>query len=348
MFRRKPISPAEKVKRKLEHIERENEASVKNDHRFGVIGVVTIAIAALVGMSYEAVSALVHGQIDANKAVQLAVALVAVFVMNRALLAAARNIRRAEARGEAARPRDIATMYGVMLIESISFGYMLSLFEDPQSLIQWTLLFARSGVLPYTVVYLEQQREMPLDPIDIAIQTEIGQGLGVMNDLVTQSYEAEIPTALKVQNYRANAAMSPEMDARLVRMAEAANAIQTYKQTGQIVLVNKHGDPLKTPGKTGSVSIQGESTAPKDENPIERIRRKIGRKSPKKGPDTTPEQRQAELLERLKAGDDLSVSKVRKLFKIAQGTAYKDLQAARQALSIEQGDIVAYSDRKRA
>lgn len=345
-FWRKSLAPAEKVKRKLEKIERENEASARRSHRVGFIGVITIAFAALVGMSYTDIEKLLHNQIDPVVVLLASLALISVFVMNSALLDAARNSRRAESRGETPAPRDVNTMYGVMLVESISLGYMLWLFEQPQNIVQWLLLVARAACIPYATVYLEQQREMAIDPVDIAVQTEIGQGLGVMNDLVTQSYEADIPTALKVQNYRANAAMTPEMDARLVRQAEAANAIQTYKQTGKITLLDAKGMPLISAAKPGSVSVHTDDQPQKDENPIERIRRKIGRKSPKTGPSTTPEQRQNELLERLRAGEDISVSKARKAFKVSQGTAQKDVQAARKAYTIEQGNITPFSQRR--
>jgi hypothetical protein len=115
-WQKKDIDPAQEVAARVKKLERENEIAVKMDHRFGAIGVLTIAIAALIGMAAESVQALLKGAISQSDAIQLITAFAAVIVMNRGLLAAARNIRRAEGRGEQPRPRDIATMYGVMLI----------------------------------------------------------------------------------------------------------------------------------------------------------------------------------------------------------------------------------------
>lgn len=233
---KKPDDPAQDVKDRVKKLERENEQAVKMDHRFGVMGVLVVAIAALIGMSYEAVQGLIKGSIGQADTVQLATALGAIFVMNRALLAAARNIRRAESRGEEPRNRDHITMYGVMTIESVSFAYMLWLFEGKPDVftVPFFLLVARASVLPYATVYLEQQRQQPPDPIDISIQAEIGQGLGVMGDLVTQAYDKTLPTQLKLSQYRANATLTPKMDKRLENMTHAAQAYDHYKATGEI------------------------------------------------------------------------------------------------------------------
>ena len=242
---KKPEDPAQDVKDRVKKLERENEQAVKMDHRFGVLGVLVVAIAALIGMSFEAVQALLKGNIGQGDTVQLATALGAIFVMNRALLAAARNIRRAESRGEEPRQRDHITMYGVMAIESVSFAYMLWLFEGKPDMLSVPgfLLAARAGVLPYATVYLEQQRQQPPDPVDISVQAEIGQGLGVMGDLVTQAYDRTLPTALKLNNYRANATLTDKMDARLKRMTHAAHAYDHFKETGEILEPDEVVDP---------------------------------------------------------------------------------------------------------
>ena len=245
-WKRSPLDPKQEVTARVRRLERQNIIAVNWDHRFGNIGVITIAIAALIGMAVDSVQRLLSGQISQGDAAQLGAAFFAVVVMNRALLAAARNMRRAEGRGEAPLLRDKVTMWGVMVIESVSFGFMLWIFEGKPDLlsVQGFLLSARAVVLPYATVYLEQQREQPPDPVDIGIQAEIGQGLGVMGDLVEQAYDRNVPTALKLDMYRANATLTPAMNSRLDRMTEAAAAYEHYKQTGQGQLLDRYGKPL--------------------------------------------------------------------------------------------------------
>ena len=252
-FRRKAEpTPADKVLAKLDRIEQENERSVKMDHRFGAIAVVTIAAAAMIGMSAESITHFFAKTAKPIDAISFIIAFVAVIVMNRGLLAAARNIRRAESRGETASQGDQRTLYGVMLMEALSFGYMLSTFEHPSTAIQWALLVGRAVVLPYATVYLEQQREMPIDPQDIGIQTEIASGMGVLRDFVMSANDRNVPTALKVAYYQASATLTPEQDRKLSAMQTAAQVYEQYKVSGKIEavtpiqLVDKRGAPLAT------------------------------------------------------------------------------------------------------
>lgn len=268
-FRRKAEpTPADKVLAKLDRIEQENERSVKMDHRFGAIAVVTIAAAAMIGMSAESITHFFAKTAKPIDAISFVIAFVAVIVMNRGLLAAARNIRRAESRGEAASQGDQRTLYGVMLMEALSFGYMLSTFEHPSTFIQWALLVGRAVVLPYATVYLEQQREMPIDPQDIGIQTEIASGMGVLRDFVMSANDRAVPTALKVAYYQASATLTPEQDRKLTAMQTAAQVYEQFKVTGQISpvpaiqLVDKQGAPLAT--KPPPTIVQ---TPPDDEKP---------------------------------------------------------------------------------
>jgi len=265
IFARATIDPAQAITRKIQRLERQNASAVGWDHRFGVVGILTIAVAALIGMAADAVVGALAGTITRDGAVQLIAAFTGVLVMNRGLLAAARNIRRAESRGELPLRRDQITMWGVMAIESISFGFMLWIFEGRPAVltVAFLLIVLRAGVLPYSTVYLEMQREQPPDPVDIGVQTEIGQGLGVMGDLVRQAYDRDIPTALKIHNYRANATMTPEMDQRLERMTQAAQAYEVYKTTGRITLLDQHGRPLVAQRKPS----EGEPPAPRARAP---------------------------------------------------------------------------------
>jgi len=260
LFRRKAEpTPADKVLAKLDRIERSNEQSVRMDHRFGAIAVVTIAAAAMIGMSAESITHFFAKTAKPIDAISFVIAFVAVIVMNRGLLAAARNIRRAESRGETASQGDQRTLYGVMLMEALSFGYMLSTFEHPSTAIQWALLVGRAVVLPYATVYLEQQREMPIDPQDIGIQTEIASGMGVLRDFVMSANDRNVPTALKVAYYQASATLTPEQDRKLSAMQTAAQVYEQYKISGKIEavtpiqLVDKRGAPLATKPPTAIV-----------------------------------------------------------------------------------------------
>jgi hypothetical protein len=281
-FARALPDPAVEVTRRVRRLERQNSTSVRWDHRFGAVGVLTIAIAALIGMSAESIVAALGGTMSRADIMQLVAAFFGVLVMNRGLLAAARNIRRAESRGDVTLLRDRVTMWGVMAIESISFAYMLWTFENHPSMlsVQGLLLVARAAIIPFSTVYLEMQREQPPDPIDISVETEIGQGLGVMSDLVTQAYDRDIPTALKLWNYRASASMSPEMSERLERMAQAAQAYQIFKESGRVTLLDQRGQPMRhvTPTETRDIPPAKPSKRPPARATVteERVQEAIG------------------------------------------------------------------------
>lgn len=325
IIQRRPIAPAEKIKRRLAAIERENERSVRTDHMFGALLVVTIATAAMIGMAADSIKALLHGALQAADIVTMATVFAGVLGMNRALLASARNMRRADGRGEQIAPRDHAILWSVIAVESLSFGYMLWVFEHPANAFQIALLIGRAVAIPIATVYLEQQRRMPLDPVDIGIETEIGQGLGVMEDLVEQSYDRAVPTALKIHNYRANADLSPAMDARLERMTAAAEAYERYKADGRMELLNARGEPLqKVPAAPPEVDVR---TPPG----IGLVRRMRGKK-PSRRPNT--EIPQDERIERivgmLRDGETVTVRMVKELFGVGQSTAHADLLVARE------------------
>ncbi len=320
MFGRRRLTPAEKVRKRLESIEHENEQSVRLDHRFGVIGVVTIALAAMLGMAYDSVQALLSGHLSSAAIVTFATVLVGVAVMQRSLLASARNIRRSEGRGEVVETRDRRTLYGVIAIESLSLGYLLWQFEQPSNLFQWLLLAGRAVAIPYATVFLEQQRRMPLDPLDISVETQIGQGMGVMEVLVTQSYDRDVPTALVVQNYRANADLSPALGARFDRMIDAAQAYEAYKQTGVVQILDARGEPVQA----SPVLVAAEPVRPSRPTLLKRPKARAKR------PQTGQDERIAQITAMLHAGQNPSIAAIRRQFSISQGAAQADLLAARE------------------
>jgi hypothetical protein len=198
-----------RIDAKLDKIEEENEKAVKWDHRIAKIGLAIIAVSALVGISFGTIEALFRtfqgqpGGITGTELMLLVVTLTSVFVFTRNMLRAARNVRRARVRGESPRVMDLMTIFFVLMVESVSFGYMIWLFEgkpplDAEHAVQWFFLACRAVGLPWAVLDLELSREMPVDTVDISLMAEIGQAYGVLRAMVRRAYDEHVPDILKI------------------------------------------------------------------------------------------------------------------------------------------------------
>jgi uncharacterized protein GlcG (DUF336 family) len=310
-WQQKATDPAEVVKKRLDRIEQENQQSVQWDHRFAFVSIVTIAITAVLGIARTAVAALVAGRIQGVDAINLCVAFLFVLVMNRGLLAAARNIRRKEARREQVFPEDRATMWGVALIESVSLGYMLFNFEHPADIIQWILLIARASVIPYATIYLEIQRQHPIDPQDIAIQTEIASGIGLLRDIVTIANDRSVPTGYKVGMYKASADLTVQQAVKLDAMKAAADALQVYKHPETVVLVDVQGQPLLVENDEGVQTLSTNSNSTRKRTAIDI--------------------RQKEVFKHLDAHTNTSARELARRFEVSVTTAQMDIRAWKAA-----------------
>jgi hypothetical protein len=250
--------------------------------------------------------------------------------MNRGLLAAARNIRRKQSRREAVQTEDRATMWGVALIESVSLGYMLYSFEQPHDAIQWLLLFARASVIPYATIYLETQRQQPIDPQDISIQTEIGSGLAVLREIVTLANAPDVPMTFKVGMYKASADLTPLQLSKLDGMQQAADLLQTYRSE-QVTLVDAKGQPLLS----APVSLPPRSDSTNTTStPVQTHRKRPHRGS--HGSDI--DARQTAVFKHLDAFPATTARELAKRFGVAPATAQMDIRAwkaARQAVQQE-------------
>lgn len=285
LFRRRAaLSQSEQVKsdakRKLLKIRREGEKSASTAHRYSSVGIVVIAAMALFGLSHEDIVKLLNtppGQhINIGQLVPLAVIFVSIVVMNVGQLVAARSKRRSESRGEAVKSIDKQIMYGVLGAESLSFGYALWLIDQPHTIIQWLLLIIRSALFTYTVMYLEIQREQPIDTVDMITQAEIGQGYGMLDELVERAYDTDLPLALRMQSYQATATLEPQMERKLQAMVAASQAQDTYRKDKTIVLVNTKGAPLVTISKQNETAQPAPATAPvqtAEKTPAQRVKR---------------------------------------------------------------------------
>lgn len=321
MWQRKPLTDSEKLDRKIARIERENEQTVKWDHRIAKLGVATIAVAALFGMASSSVVDLITGKIDARSIILLVSALIGVIVMNRSLLSSARNMRRAETRDEAVAPIDRIKTYTIMSIEALSFGYMLWIFEHPSNFVVWALLIARAAAIPYTAVDLELQREMALDIVDMNVISQIGQGIGLMRDQVRKSYDHNVPSLLKIENYRAVAHMSTKLEGMFDRLAGASRTYDHWQAHGEVKLLDRHGNPLAMSGQTVTIETPQEGAKP---TILQRFTAKAkGKIQPSKraSTDSNREAIVSELVERLRAGDKITNPSVSKEYTLSTSTA---------------------------
>jgi hypothetical protein len=341
-FRKKlPQSQAELIKqsakKKLQTIRKRGENAARRDHTYSNVGIIVVACAAILGMSYSSVMSVARGHIDGGIVFQLVTIFVAVLIMNFAQSSAARNIRRLQSRGEEISWRDNLACYGVLAGEALSFGYAIWLIEHPQNLVQWILLVVRSVLFVYTIMYLELQRDYPIDTVDMVIESEIGAGYAMLDELVDRAYDPDIPLALRMQSYKASATLEARMERKLENMVAAAMAQDEFKASGNIVLIDTHGEPLHVPKKT----IVEEEVRTTEEKPPKQLRNGViklvqhvaprrGKKSVKKAPAMTQEERIADIVNRLQDGEELSVRKVVELYNISQGAAQKDLLAARE------------------
>ena len=251
MFGRRLVTEAERAKntakQKLRRIRREGEKSANTAHIYSGIGILVIASMAMLGMSYNDIMVLLHPTKhgpDMGRLVPLLVVFISIVVMNYGQMTAARNRRRSESRGEPITSIDSQIMYGVLGAESLSFGYALYLIDKPSTAIAWALLAIRSLIFCYVVMYLETQREHAIDTVDMITQAEIGQGYGMLDELVDRAYDTDIPLALRMQSYQATATLHPDMALKLSAIVAASQAQDTYKKDGTIIILNKDGAPL--------------------------------------------------------------------------------------------------------
>jgi len=341
LWKRATKSPEETVQAKLDKIEHNAEATVKWDHRTGNLLVVSIAIAAMLGMAPDAVLSLASGHVSVSKLLPVIVSFIVVLGANRALISAAGDIRYHHARHERVPLNSFFVLYSVMLIEAVSFHYMLSVFSPATSTTIALLDWARAVLLPYVTMYLEQRIVKPIDPKLIATQSEIGQGIGVMHEVVRLAYNRSIPLALKLQNYRAVADLTPDMDIKLARMTRAAMAIQTYLATGEIVLIedtqvvllDRHGKPLALSGSDTIIDSTQEAPKP---TMLERIKGKAKGKikvSKRASTDSNRDAIVSELVDRLRAGDDLTNKSVAKMYTLSTSTTSAYINQAKAIVS---------------
>jgi hypothetical protein len=267
--RRAVVSQSEQVKldakKKLLKIRREGERSASTAHGYASVGIVVIAAMALYGLAYDSIQKLFNTTggtpVDMKTIATLVVVFVLVIVMNYAQLTSARSKRRSEGRGEKVSGQDTRIMYGVLILEAAALGYALYLIEQPKDAIQWGLLVARAIIFAYSVLYLEIQREQPIDTVDMVTQAEIGQGYGMLEELVDSAYDPDIPLALRMQSYQATATLTPQMETKLKAMVAASQAQDTYKKDKTIVLVDTHGAPLMTTSKQSEIAQPVTATA---------------------------------------------------------------------------------------
>jgi hypothetical protein len=350
-LRRKELSPEEKLERKLKGIERENENQVKLDHKTGNMLVFAIATAAILGMAPDAIFAIAAQRFDTKDLIPLLVSFVVVIGANRALISAAGEIRYRKSRGEKADFQDRLILFSVMAIEAISFYYMLWIFAPTDSLVMHLLDGGRAIILPLVTVYLEQRVVHPIDPKAISVQSEIGLGLGVMFDFIRMAYDHSLPLALKIQNYRSTADLTPDMDKKLARQTRAAMAIEHYKRTGEILLLDDMATMLLGPNGKPLIAAQDEQeeTQEEDIEPEDEtekkgvIKRLFGRKPKVKKPlkkkvsNAKPESRKDEiiaiLVARLRAGETMSNPKIAKEFNISTSTASNYIDSAKAIVS---------------
>jgi len=344
---KKVLSPTEKADKKLDQLEKENEGAVKVDHFWGRIGVIAIAIAALLGMAADALLGLLNGALDMKAIVEIAVALIGVLVMNVALLSAARNIRRSEQRGEKPKHKDQIIMYAVLVIESISFGYMLWRFEGKPDIlsIQFLQLAARAGVIPYATVYLELQKETPIDLTDIETQRQIGLAKGSAQDTIRQAYDDTVPTFFKLAALRSNTGMSREMDQTMQNLINVDRAYRMWQQeqkmTPEIMALldgSKHSQQKAIAAPTEDNTETSNDEIIIDADPIIRPPKKEPKSTKKKtakvvrlvqnddgskGNDIVDR-----IVERKQNGEKITIAIVMKDYKVSQSSASKYLALA--------------------
>jgi hypothetical protein len=155
-WKKKPtLSQADQIKanakKKLGNIRIAGEKAARTDHAFAAVGIVVVACAAILGMSFSGIMALASGKVEAGILFQLGTIFAAVIIMNKAQSSAARKIRWLQSRGEDVSWQDYIACYGVLGAEALSFAYAIYLIENPANLVQWILLVVRSVLFVYTI-----------------------------------------------------------------------------------------------------------------------------------------------------------------------------------------------------
>lgn len=221
--------PSEGVAAQLRDLDRQGGGMARMAHAAATALLVAFSLGSLITLSYAALQEFIgewnRGIFDVVAAVSLAVSLLLVISMDIAMLYAASVMRMRASTGASWREfkTHIAFMAGACILESLTYWYMIVRFDNPASKLLAVIAIGRALAAPLYASYLSMARPLPVTPEDVAYQTSLHSGHGLIRDVAHLAANPDAPLHRKVRIYKASSRMTPQAAAQFAGIIEAVS-----------------------------------------------------------------------------------------------------------------------------
>ncbi|HUY75321.1 MAG TPA: hypothetical protein VMV29_01020 [Ktedonobacterales bacterium] len=214
----------DEVAAQLKEVANQGRGLARVAHFFAFLLIILFSLMSLVALSSDALIYIV-GQYQTHgmsariipDAINVAVAVALVIVMDTGMLIAASTLRTLRARRAPLGDMWLhaAILTSVALIEAGTYLYAAWEYDQPHTLPAWVLLAARAIMAPILGVYLSMANVTPVGARDVLHHVELGVGTGFLRDAIRIANDADAPLAHKAHLYKAASVMTAADETRL-------------------------------------------------------------------------------------------------------------------------------------
>ena len=214
LFQRGPIDP---VAEQLREVERRGNSTIWLAHIAAFLILVVFSLGSLVGLTGDALNAIVaqfrDGQgADYTAAIAIGVSTLLVFAMDIAMYYAAMRIRLLRQRRDGdGITLHVAIIGGVSVVEAASYTYMSWLYDHPANWIVWVIIIGRAICAPLLAAYLSLATPMPLGERDIRYAVEKVAGHGVITKMIVEAGASDVTLERQLALYQASTLGFPQL-----------------------------------------------------------------------------------------------------------------------------------------
>lgn len=351
LWKRKQITPQERIERNLAKLEKQGAGMVRGAHIFATLLVIATSLATLISLATTSINIVQADwqrkrQVNVPLTVNLAITGLIVLACDTAMLYAANRVRVLSQRRAGFWPIAMHTtiMLLVGALEATTYMYMLFKYEAPPASDHMAgfLIVVRAVAVPIVSIYLSMAERFSITPSDIALQNELALGMGVLTDMVHLAHNplAEMPQGLprKLAMYEAAAELSEGQRHKLIRMYRAARGVVVFDADESNII---DADPMPAPAQrvTEALPAPDESLrmpqfAPAPNAPKMAPKKRPPAKRKKSAPKPTPKERQAAVFAFLDEHPTTSTRKLATALNMSPGTAQADKRAWQAARGV--------------
>ena len=214
LFQRGPIDP---VAEQLREVERRGASTIWLAHIAAFLILVVFSLGSLVGLTGDALNAIVtqyrSGQgADYTAAIAIGVSTLLVFAMDIAMYYAAMRIRLLRQRRDGdGIALHVVIIGGVSVVEAASYTYMSWLYDHPGNWIVWVIIVGRALCAPLLAAYLSLATPMPLGERDIRYAVEKVAGHGVITKMIVEAGATDVTLERQLALYQASTLGFPQL-----------------------------------------------------------------------------------------------------------------------------------------